>query len=146
LQRGHWYRIVQYSTVQYSTVPNGSLQSRTLKNRAFFSKLNFTSKYYGKKGKIDAENSNLFAGIDGFVNENQPESGIRKDTGSTKRIVNRMGSEDLVERRIKLVQRIQRRCQWGQEGSLERLKTMNKPTKTGESRCLENSPRNNCRC
>jgi hypothetical protein len=31
------------------------------------------------------------------------------DTGSIKRIVNRMGSEDLVERRIGLVQRIQRR-------------------------------------
>jgi hypothetical protein len=37
-------------------------------------------------------------GIDGIFNENP-------DTGSTKRIVNRMGSEDLVERRIELFQR-----------------------------------------
>jgi hypothetical protein len=31
----------------------------------------------------------------------------------------------------------------GSGGSLERLKTKNKTTKTGECQCLENSPRNN---
>jgi hypothetical protein len=48
----------------------------------------------------------LFARIDGFVNEINPirVSGIQKDTG-IKRIVNRMGSEDLVERRIELFQK-----------------------------------------
>jgi hypothetical protein len=34
------------------------------KNRVFSSKLNFTSKYHGKNGRIDAENSKLL-GIDG---------------------------------------------------------------------------------
>jgi hypothetical protein len=29
-----------------------------------------------KKGRIDAENSKLFAQIDGFVNENQPDTSI----------------------------------------------------------------------
>jgi hypothetical protein len=59
-----------------------------------------------------------------------------------KRIVNRMGSEDLVvARRIELFQgyRDADRCV---RGSLERSKTKNKTTKTGESRCLENSPSN----
>jgi hypothetical protein len=49
-----------------------------------------------------------------------------------------MGSEDsVVEIRTGLFQRSETEREF-----LERLKTKNKTTKTGESRCLENSPRN----
>ena len=42
--------------------------------------------------------------MDSVVNETRYVLGIQKDTG-IKRIVNQMGSEDLVERRIELFQR-----------------------------------------
>jgi hypothetical protein len=54
-----------------------------------------------------------------------------------------MGSEDLVVETDGTVPKKRNRDadRWVRE-SLERLKTKNKTTKIGDSRCLENSPRN----
>jgi hypothetical protein len=68
------------------------------------------------------------------------------DTG-IKRIVNQMGSEDLCSGETdRTGPKDTETLTDGLGGSLERLKTKNKTTKTGESRCLKNSPKNNCRC